>query len=91
MREFEISGKLQKILSKLFKKDRYRYEIIMKKIDEIVLSEDIEHYKNLRSPMQHLKRVHINSSFVLTFKYDKTRDFVAFIDFDHHDNIYSNA
>ena len=43
---------------------------------------------NLRKPLQHLKRVHIKSSFVLTFKYIGSEDKVVFYYFDHHDNIY---
>jgi len=59
----------------------------MKKINEIVNSYDIEHYKNLRYDMKDSKRAHIGH-FVLVFQYDKSRDEVNFDDFDHHDNIY---
>src|SRR3989339_575870 len=34
------------------------------------------------------KRVHIDGSFVLSFKYDKTQDKIIFYDLDHHDKIY---
>ncbi|MFH1311071.1 MAG: addiction module toxin RelE [Nanoarchaeota archaeon] len=88
MRELDIEEKLHKILKKLFKKDRLKYEIIWKKIQEIINSLDIEHYKNLRAPLQDFKRVHIDKSFILTFKYDKTNDRILFYDFDHHDKIY---
>jgi len=88
MREFEIEEKLHKILKKLFKKDRLKYEIIWKKINEILTIPDVEHYKNLRAPLQDFKRVHIDKSFVLIFKYDKSIDEVRFYDFDHHDKIY---
>ena len=88
MREFDVEEKLKKILSKLKKKDPHRYKIIKKKILEILESYGVEHYKNLKKPLQEFKRVHINSSFILTFKYLKEKDFVAFYDFDHHDNIY---
>ncbi len=86
MREFEIKPKLEKILSRLFKKDKQTYEAIMKKIEEIISSEDIEHYKNLRYRLKDIKRVHINH-FVLVFSYDKSKNFVTFLDFDHHDDI----
>ncbi len=88
MRKFDIEDKLKKILLKLSKKDKHKYGIIMKKINEIVSCKDIEYYKNLRSPLQHLKSVHIDSHFVLAFRYDKTNDIVIFYDFDHHDNIF---
>lgn len=88
MRKFDVDKKLHKILKKLFKKDRLKYEIIWKKINEIVNVPDVAHYKNLRAPLQEFKSVHIDTHFVLIFKYDKTNDKIYFYDFDHHDNIY---
>ena len=88
MRDFSIEEDLDKTLGNLFKKDRETYKAVMSKIDEILKSEDVNHYKNLRSPLQHLKRVRIRSSFVLTFRYIEAEDKVVFYDFDHHDNIY---
>lgn len=89
MREFEIDKGLKRILKKLYKKDRKRYEIVYSKIDEILKTEYVEHYKNLRSPLNDFKRVHIDSSFVLVFKYSKSEDKVIFYNLDHHDKIYS--
>ena len=88
MRKFEIEQKLQKNLAKLFHKDRKRYEILMKKMDEILACADVDHFKNLRRPMQHLKSVHIDSHFVLVFRYEPATDRVFFYDFDHHDKIF---
>jgi YafQ family addiction module toxin component len=88
MREFEIELNLRKILSKLFRKEKRRYDLLMSKIEEILTCENVEHYKNLRRPLHRFKRVHINSNFVLVFKYDRSQDLVIFYDFDHHDKIY---
>ena len=88
MREFEIESNLRKTLSKLYKKEKRRYDILMSKMEEILTCENVEHYKNLKKPLQRFKRVHINSNFVLVFKYDKNQDRVIFYDFDHHDKIY---
>ena len=85
---FEYSEKLQKILQKLSKKDGKRYEIIWKKINEIINSENIEHYKNLRHPLNNFKAVHIDKSFVLIFRFDKNKNLISFEDFDHHDKVY---
>lgn len=87
--EHDFHPDLKEIIKKLFKKDKSRYEILMKKIEQIVSSDDftIEHYKNLRHDLSDRKRVHIDKSFVLTFKYDKAKKFILFEDFDHHDNI----
>ena len=88
MRTQEIKPSLTKILGKLAKKDKWSYEQILKKIEEIMNSKDVNHYKNLRKPLQHLKRVHIKGSFVLTFRYIESEDKAVFYDFDHHDRIY---
>ncbi|MDP6294137.1 MAG: addiction module toxin RelE [Candidatus Woesearchaeota archaeon] len=90
MREFEIKPKLRKILDKLHKKDRKTYNAVMQKIEEVLRSEGIEHYKNLRHDLKQFSRVHIGS-FVLVFSYNKQSDFVIFIDYDHHDNIYKTG
>ena len=88
MHKFEIEEKLHQILKKLFKKDKKRYEIIWKKINEIINNSDIEHYKNLRFPMNEFKRVPIDKRFVLIFRYDKKENLIYFTDLDHHDKIY---
>ncbi len=88
MYKFFIEEKLKKILNKLFKKDRKRYEIVMKKIDEIISSENPHHYKTLKHDLKEFKRVHIDSHFVLLFKVEAGTKLIKFIDFDHHDKIY---
>ncbi len=88
--DYGLSSKLKAIVEKLVKKDPQRADILYKKIKQIVNSDEItiEHYKNLRYGFKNLKRVHIDKSFVLTFEYDKTKKYILFVDFDHHDNIY---
>ena len=82
-----IRPELDRKLRKLLRKNRRQYEQIMKKAGEIVLNH--QHYKNLRAPLQHWKRVHIDASFVLTFSVDEQRRTVTLEDFDHHDRIYN--
>jgi YafQ family addiction module toxin component len=89
MREFEISPELRKILVKLSKKDKSAYEAAMKKIEEVAASAEVEHYKNLRYDFKELKRVHVGH-FVLVFNYDKSKDFIYFVDFNHHDVAYKH-
>lgn len=61
-------------------------DIIAKKVNEIV--QNPNRYKNLRKPLQHLKRVHIDRSFVLLFAVNDQEQVVTLVDYDHHDNIY---
>tara|TARA_Y100000296_G_scaffold71880_1_gene87750 strand:+ start:388 stop:657 length:270 start_codon:yes stop_codon:yes gene_type:complete len=89
MRDFEIKPELDRILKKLFKKDKNLHDRILKKIDEIINCYNVESYKNLRYNMKESKRVHIGH-FVLIFSYNKNLDFISFEYFEHHDKIYKN-
>ena len=87
LHRYKTSKHLDKILSKLQKRDKQLYENILNKINEVISNPDIEHYKNLKYDLKEYKRVQVGS-FVLVFKYKKEEDLVYFDDFDHHDNIY---
>jgi len=87
MYNYEIKPSLQKILNRVSKKDKELYLQILKKIEEIISCDSVEHYKNLRYDLKDLKRVHIGH-FVLAFKFDKKINLISFEDFEHHNNIY---
>ncbi len=84
---YKTSKSLDKTLCKLLNKNKPLYEQVLKKINEVIHSDDIEHYKNLRYNLSDKKRVHIGH-FVLVFQYNKILNLIEFDDFDHHDNIY---
>jgi len=88
--QHDFSKELKLKLIKLFKKDKNRYYKLIKKIEQIINSDEttIEHYKNLKHDLHGQKRVHIDKSFVLTFSYSKEKNFILFLNFDHHDEIY---
>ena len=70
----------------LAKKNPERLKMSGKKIEEITMSEDTHRYKNLKRPLNYLKRVHIDASFVIVFS---VRDNHILIEaFDQHDKIY---
>jgi len=81
------TSKISKIMQKTKHKNPALFIALQKKINQIAKLNivDIEHFKNLRHDMGHLKRVHIGS-FVLTFQIKE--DIIIFEDFDHHDKIY---
>ena len=81
MYSIQFDEKLLLKLDKLSKKNRKQSQIIFKKIQEI--TKNPHRYKNLRSPLNNWKRVHIDKHFVLTFSIKITLE-----DYDHHDNIY---
>lgn len=87
MYEYEVSKKFQKTMFKLSKKNKPLYKQLLKKIEEIINSCNIEYYKNLRYDMKDSKRVHVGHS-VLIFQFEKNNNKIKFDDFGPHDDIY---
>ena len=79
-------SELQRILNKLFKKNKIMYEQVMKKINEIL--QNPYHYKPLKYDLAGERRVHIMKSFVLKYEIMEKEKIIRFLDFDHHDKIY---
>ncbi len=86
MYNYEVKPELQRILNKLFKKDRKMYEAVMKKIEEII--QNPYHYKPLKYDLAGERRVHIMKSFVLKFEINENTKIVSFIFFGHHDEVF---
>jgi mRNA-degrading endonuclease RelE of RelBE toxin-antitoxin system len=86
--DFEFHKELLKDLIKLSKKDFVLYNQLLIKIDEIKNNSDIEHYKNLKKPLENFKRVHITQKFFLIFRYLKEEKKILFRYFEHRDFIY---
>ncbi|HUW68285.1 MAG TPA: type II toxin-antitoxin system RelE/ParE family toxin [Candidatus Nanoarchaeia archaeon] len=83
---YEVSRELERELDKLRRKNKKQFEIILKKMSEIL--KNPQHYKPLQHDMKRLRRVHIDKSFVLVFEIVENENKVIFLDVDHHDNIY---
>jgi YafQ family addiction module toxin component len=86
MYRIKISPRLDEIIKKLDKKNRKQVEIVLKKAGEI--AENPHRYKNLRTPLNTLKRVHVDKHFVLVFSVDEESKSITLENYDHHDNIY---
>ena len=86
--QYEIKPNLKRTLNKISKKDKTLYNRTIKKIQEIINSKNIDHYKNLKSPLQEYKRIHIIGPFVLIFKHIKEENKLIFSELNHHDYIY---
>ena len=86
MYTLKIKPGLEKTLKKLAKKNRVQLEIVFKKVEEILANP--HRYKNLRTPLNDWKRVHVDKHFVLLFSVDEESKSVTLEDYDHHDNIY---
>jgi len=90
MYNFIVSDNLRRNLNRISKKDKILFDKILKKINEIINSDDIDHYKNLKYDFKDSKRVHIGH-FVLIFRYDKKSNMILFDKFKHHDQIYKKG
>lgn len=86
MYEIIISEKLSKKLMKLKKKNILQFYAIFKKAEEIQI--DPHRYKNLKYPLNNLKRVHIDSHFVLLYSVDEETKTITLENFIHHDSAY---
>jgi len=99
-RRYKDSIIFQKQLKKLKGQQLYN---TMHKINEILNCENLDHYKNLRNDLKKFKRCskinlflahifekilfHVNNSYIILFFGDD--DIVYFIDYEHHDKIYT--
>jgi len=87
MYDYTLRKSVEKIFFKLSKKNPKQLEIIHKKLEEV--KSNPHHYKNLRTPLQHLKSIHIDSSFVIVFSVDEKSKTIIIEDYDHHDRVYT--
>jgi mRNA interferase RelE/StbE/toxin YoeB len=81
------ASKIEGVMEKIKHKNPALFAALQKKIIQIAQLEPdgVDHFKNLRHDMSHLKRVQVGS-FVLTFRVKG--DTIILEDFDHHDRIY---
>ena len=86
MYEYELSTLLDKKLVKIAKKNKVLFAQIDKKI-QLVLANPY-HFKPLHGDKKNSRRVHVASSFVLTYDICENRKYIQFLNFDHHDYIY---
>jgi YafQ family addiction module toxin component len=84
--QLSIPEHLDRTFAKLSKKDKLQFEIITRKIQEIL--EDPYKAKPLRGNMAGQWRVHIRN-FVLTYEILENEKTVRLLDYAHHDEIYS--
>ena len=83
--ELVVPEHIDKIFSKISKKDKLQFEIITRKISEIL--ENPYRFKPLTANMAGQRRVHIRH-FVLTYEILEDRKIVKILDYEHHDRVY---
>ncbi len=85
MRNYKTSALFEKNSKKLNGKELNNF---LSKIDEILIIEDLDFYKNLKHDLKKYKRVHVNNSYVILFFGDD--NIVYFVDYEHHDKVYKH-
>jgi len=90
MFSYEFESILEKKLNLLSKKDKILAGIFFKKIKEITSNNEItiDRYKNLKSPLNEFKRIHLTDNFILLFKVNKKENHILFADIKHWDDAY---
>ncbi|MBI2079833.1 type II toxin-antitoxin system mRNA interferase toxin, RelE/StbE family [Candidatus Micrarchaeota archaeon] len=81
----DFSEDFREVLEKLKKKDRFLFERLKKKMNEIL--ENPQHYKPLRNVLKGCREVHIGS-FVILFQVDDLNMKVTFLKYAHHDTVF---
>ena len=80
-----VDKKIEAIIYKISQKDKLQYEILARKIQEVI--NNPYQKKPLRGNMAGQWRVHIRN-FVLTYEINEATKEVILLDYDHHDSIY---
>ena len=80
-----IPESLDRIFRKISKKDKLQFEILTRKIEEILQNPNIG--KPLTANMAGMWRVHIRN-FVLVYEINETTGIVKLLDYAHHDKVY---
>ena len=85
MYDIEIRKVVEKVLKKLFKKDKISSIYISKKIKEI--RENPYRFKPLKKPLQNFWRVHIGN-YVLIYSINEKTKTVIIERYKHHKEVY---
>jgi addiction module RelE/StbE family toxin len=81
----EISEKLDRVFAKLSKKDKLQFEILSRKIKEVLENPQIG--EPLKGDMAGQRSVHVRN-FCLIYEIIEHEKIVRLLDYDHHDVVY---
>ncbi|MCH8519810.1 MAG: type II toxin-antitoxin system RelE/ParE family toxin [Nanoarchaeota archaeon] len=90
MFEFSSTSVFDKKFKLMLKKDKVLANATKNKIKEIVSqnTQTIDIYKNLKKPLQDMKRIHITGQYILLFKVYKENNMILIVDILHRDVAY---
>jgi mRNA-degrading endonuclease RelE of RelBE toxin-antitoxin system len=87
---FDLTDELRRKIEVILRKDKLLAEAFRRKVAEVINRDEktINAYKNLRSPLNEYKRIHLTSNYVLLFAVSKNH--IVFVDIAHIDKVYRN-
>tara|TARA_Y100000310_G_scaffold140319_2_gene139687 strand:+ start:2861 stop:3127 length:267 start_codon:yes stop_codon:yes gene_type:complete len=83
---YDITDVLRKKLKKIGKKDKILAQAFYRKLQEVINRDTADSYKNLKSPLNSFKRIHLTDNYILLFKVEKKH--IVFVDVKHWDYVY---
>ena len=85
---YDLTDILRKKLEKISQKDRILAQNFYRKVQEVINRDEktINAYKNLRSPLNEYKRIHLTDNYILLFAVSKKH--IVFVDIRHIDDVY---
>ena len=88
MFKYDIHDTLRVKLDKLAKRDKVLASIFFKKVQEIINRDEktINAYKNLMSPLNEYKRIHLTENYILLFAVKGKH--IVFVDIRHWDDVF---
>ncbi len=88
MFSYNFSDVLRKKLEKIGKRDKVLAQIFYRKIQEIINRDEkgVNAYKNLRSPLNMYKRIHLTDNYILLFA--AAEKHIVFVDIRHWDDLF---
>jgi len=81
----EVSEKLDRVFAKLAKKNKLQFEILSRKIKEILENPQIG--EPLTGNMAGQRSVHVRN-YVLVYEIIEHQKVIKLLDYDHHDVVY---
>lgn len=90
MFRYVLTDELSKKLEVLCKKDKILAQTFKRKLLEVINRNEntINSYKNLKSPLNEYKRIHLTGNYILLFSVEQKNNIITFVDIMHRDKVY---
>lgn len=93
MFRYILTDELAKKLGVLCKRDKILAQTFKRKLLEVINRDErtINEYKNLKSPLNEYKRIHLTGNYILLFSVEQKNNLIVFVDIMHRDKVYKST